>query len=121
MNIFYFSSDLFIEVLAVSLVSLLENNKNCKEINVYIVDDGITKEKKNKLQGMVDKYSSTENIRKIFRRIIWNFFFQFLKRSYFFTIRISQKAIKCLQRNMCRITPLVVITEAHQVKCSLIP
>ena len=59
MNIFYFSSDLFIEVLAVSLVSLLENNKNCKEINVYIVDDGITKEKKNKLQGMVDKYSST--------------------------------------------------------------
>ena len=65
MNIFYFSSDLFIEVLAVSLVSLLENNKNCKEINVYIVDDGITKEKKNKLQGMVDKYSSTENIRKI--------------------------------------------------------
>ena len=46
MNIFYFSSDLFIEVLAVSLVSLLENNKNCKEINVYIVDDGITKEKR---------------------------------------------------------------------------
>lgn len=46
MNIFYFSSDLFIEVLAVSLVSLLENNKNCREINIYIVDDGITKEKK---------------------------------------------------------------------------
>ena len=65
MNIFYFSSDLFIEVLAVSLVSLLENNKNCREINIYIVDDGITKEKKNKLQCMVDKYSSTENIRKI--------------------------------------------------------
>ena len=49
MNIFYFSSDLFIEVLAVSLVSLLENNKNCREINIYIVDYGITKEKKNKL------------------------------------------------------------------------
>ena len=55
MNIFYFSSDLFIEILAVSLVSLLENNKNCKEINVYIVDDGITKEKKNKLRRVAIK------------------------------------------------------------------
>ena len=33
MNIFYFSSDLFVNVLAVSIVSLLENNKDENEIN----------------------------------------------------------------------------------------
>ena len=35
MNIFYFSSDLFVNVLAVSIVSLLENNKDENEINFY--------------------------------------------------------------------------------------
>lgn len=65
MNIFYFCSDLFVEVLAVSLVSLLENNKKCKEINVYIVDDGITDKNKNKLEKMLLKYETYGNNRKI--------------------------------------------------------
>ena len=46
MNVFYFSSDLFASVVAVSMVSLLENNKEQEKITFYIVDDGISDEKK---------------------------------------------------------------------------
>lgn len=56
MNIFYFTSDLFTSVAATSIVSLLENNKHFKEINFYIVDDGITNENKKALTSMIEKY-----------------------------------------------------------------
>lgn len=56
MNVFYFTSDLFASVAATSIVSLLENNKAVKEINFYIVDDGITSENKEKLTAMIISY-----------------------------------------------------------------
>lgn len=65
MNIFYFCSDLFASVMAVSMVSLLETNKNVKRITFYIVDDGITKEKKEKLDGMLMRYCKEGFIREI--------------------------------------------------------
>lgn len=58
MNVFYFSSDLFVSVLAVSMTSLLENNKDCKEINFYIVDDGITTENRKNIVDLVRNYNS---------------------------------------------------------------
>lgn len=56
MNVFYFSSDLFVSVLATSIISLLENNKSFKTIDFYIVDDGIKEENKNKLKEMISIY-----------------------------------------------------------------
>ena len=56
MNVFYFSSDLFISVLATSAVSLMENNKSFKEINIYIGDDGISNENKEKFKEIVSSY-----------------------------------------------------------------
>ena len=38
-NVVYCSSDLFSEVCAVAIVSLFENNKHLKGINVFVIDD----------------------------------------------------------------------------------
>ena len=56
MNVFYFSSNLFVSVLATSIVSLLENNQSFDEINIFVGDDGITQENKNKLSQLVFLY-----------------------------------------------------------------
>ncbi len=56
MNVFYFSSDMFVSTAAVSIVSLMENNKSFESIHFYVVDDGITNENKIKLINMVSKY-----------------------------------------------------------------
>lgn len=57
MNVLYFCSDIFLHVAAVSIVSLLENNKNFDEINIFIIDDGISNEKKSMLEKMVNSYN----------------------------------------------------------------
>lgn len=56
MNVFYFTSDLFASVLAVSMISLMENNKEAAEINFYIINDGITEENKKQLTLMAESY-----------------------------------------------------------------
>lgn len=56
MNVLYFTSDAFTSVAAVSIVSLFENNKDATEINVYIIDDGISDSNRNLLDNMVEKY-----------------------------------------------------------------
>lgn len=56
MNVLYFCTDLFIHVAATSIVSLMENNKAMDNIVVYLVDDGISYEKKKLLEGLVDEY-----------------------------------------------------------------
>lgn len=66
MNVFYFSSDLFASVMAVSMVSLLENNRSFDKIVFYIVDDGISKENKQKLLEMASRYTDANHIRNIF-------------------------------------------------------
>lgn len=57
MNIVYSSSDSYAEICGVSIVSLLENNKSVDDIDIYIIDNGITEDNKNKLELTVKKYS----------------------------------------------------------------
>lgn len=56
MNIVYSSSDLFSEITAVSIVSLLENNPN-ENIHIYIIDNNITEENKAKLDRIVHSHN----------------------------------------------------------------
>ena len=55
-NVVYCSSDLFSEVCAVGMVSLFENNKHLRCINVYVIDDKISEKNKNRIQQMAKKY-----------------------------------------------------------------
>lgn len=56
MNVFYFTSDLFVSVAATSIVSIMENNKTANEIYFYVIDDGIIEENKRKLTELVRSY-----------------------------------------------------------------
>lgn len=58
MNVFYFCSDLYAPIAAVSMISLLENNKTIETIHFFIADDGIKGETKNKLKELIDKYDA---------------------------------------------------------------
>lgn len=55
-NVVYCSSDLFSEVCAVSIVSLFYNNKHLRGINVFIIDDNITKKNKQRLLELANRY-----------------------------------------------------------------
>lgn len=61
MNILYFSSDLFARVTAVSIVSLLENNKDADFIKIYYVDDGISDDTKSELLKITKRYGRSLN------------------------------------------------------------
>lgn len=56
MDILYSTSDSYAFLTGISLLSLLENNKNCSEINIYIMDNNISEKNKNKLTDMIIKY-----------------------------------------------------------------
>lgn len=58
MNVFYFSSDLYAPIAAVSMVSLLENNKTIRNIHFYIADDGIKEDTKNKIETLINRYGA---------------------------------------------------------------
>ena len=58
MNVFYFSSDLYFGIAAVSIISMLENNTSIDEFHFYIADDGIKKENKDKLADILGKYNA---------------------------------------------------------------
>lgn len=61
MNIVYSSDNNFADVMGVSITSLFENNKNCEEINVFIIDNNISEINKNKLQALALKYNRNIN------------------------------------------------------------
>ena len=56
MNVFYFSSDLFANVAATSMVSLMENNRSFDDIHFYIVDDGIKDKTRTELVNLIHSY-----------------------------------------------------------------
>ncbi|MCD8089327.1 MAG: glycosyltransferase family 8 protein, partial [Clostridiales bacterium] len=56
MNVVYSASDLYSSLAGISLTSLFINNKRAKEINVYIMDNGISPDNKNKLLGLAEQY-----------------------------------------------------------------
>lgn len=58
LNVLYQSDDNYAIYMGVSIVSLLENNKEHKgEINVFIIDDSIADDNKSKLEILVNSYN----------------------------------------------------------------
>lgn len=58
MNVFYFSSDMYISIAAVSIISLLENNKSIEKIHFFIADDGISEKNKTSLVNLIRRYNA---------------------------------------------------------------
>lgn len=56
MNIGYIFDDGFVLPAAVSIYSLLANNKHIDEINIYILDDGISEENKDLFKIMIAEF-----------------------------------------------------------------
>ena len=56
MNVIYSSSDEYSELAGVSILSLLENNKNIDEIEIYIVDKNISECNKRNLESIALQY-----------------------------------------------------------------
>lgn len=57
MNIVYSSSNEYAEILGTSIVSLFENNKDINEINLFIIDNGIKNDNREKLVTIARKYN----------------------------------------------------------------
>lgn len=57
MNIVYAADDNYAEMLGISIISLFENNKDCEEITVFILDDKIKSGSKEKLNFVAEKYA----------------------------------------------------------------
>ena len=56
MDILYSSSDSYAFLTGISILSLLENNKVCDSIHIYIMDNHISEENKEKLYSVVNRY-----------------------------------------------------------------
>lgn len=56
MNVMYLCDDAYVYIAAVSIISLLENNKDADMINIYIVGDKISETNKEKLRKTVKVY-----------------------------------------------------------------
>ena len=56
MDILYSSSDSYAFLTGISILSLLDNNKNCDKIHIYIMDNHISSENKDKLVEVVNNY-----------------------------------------------------------------
>lgn len=56
MDVLYSSSDSYAFLTGISLLSLMENNKTCSDINVYIMDNYISDRNKDKLKKLVESY-----------------------------------------------------------------
>lgn len=56
MNVAYSTSDLYSELAATSIVSLLENSQDAEEINIYVINIGISDRHKNDLLHLVKNY-----------------------------------------------------------------
>ena len=56
LNVLYQSSDLYAPMAGVSMVSLVENNKDIDEINFFLMNDGISEANLSKLKRACDSY-----------------------------------------------------------------
>lgn len=57
MNIVYSSSDSFAPITGVSIQSLLINNQDAEEINIYLIDNNISQDNKSKIKALVNGYN----------------------------------------------------------------
>ena len=56
MNIIYTCDNNFVWIMGISMISLFDNNKNCEDIHVYLLGDGISEENRQTLAGIASKY-----------------------------------------------------------------
>ena len=56
MNVVYSSSDSYSPIAGVSILSLLHNNKDAEQINIYMIDNNISNENKQRFMDMVTQY-----------------------------------------------------------------
>lgn len=56
MNIMYLCDDKYVHIVAVSIISLLENNRQASYIHIYLIEDNISTSNKDKLFRTVEKY-----------------------------------------------------------------
>ena len=77
MNIVLASDDNYVPLLTISIVSFLENNQNdFEEINVFILNDGITNQNIEKINNRLNKYDchvsfiKTKNIENLNSKIV---------------------------------------------------
>lgn len=56
MEVVYSSSDSYVGVMAISIVSLLENNVDADDINIHVISNGISDEKAESLRKLVERY-----------------------------------------------------------------
>lgn len=56
MNILYASDDNFAWIMGISMLSLFENNKGSKDINVYLLADNIHEDNLKKLESIANEY-----------------------------------------------------------------
>ncbi|SFH62526.1 Lipopolysaccharide biosynthesis protein, LPS:glycosyltransferase [Lachnospiraceae bacterium NLAE-zl-G231] len=61
MNIVYHLTDNYARISGTSIISVFENNKDIDEINVYLIENGFTRETKQKFIELAEKYG-----RKVF-------------------------------------------------------
>ena len=57
LNVLYQANDRYSPYAGVSILSLLKNNKEFEEINIYLLDDDISKENISKIEKTVKEYS----------------------------------------------------------------
>ncbi|MBP1564501.1 MAG: glycosyltransferase family 8 protein [Oscillospiraceae bacterium] len=57
MHVVYASDDKFSEIMGISILSLLENNKDIEDISVYILDSAISESNKDKIESIFQKYN----------------------------------------------------------------
>lgn len=57
MNVMYLCNDAYVYIAAVSIISLLENNKDVDNIHIFIVGEEISQDNKNKLYQTVSSYN----------------------------------------------------------------
>ena len=56
-NVVYAADDNYAQYMAVSIVSLLENNKNADQINIYVLSLGITAQNMKQIDDIVNQYN----------------------------------------------------------------
>lgn len=56
MNVVYSSSDSYAPIAGTSICSLLENNQDAAKIKIYLIDNNISTDNKEKLKNMVQRY-----------------------------------------------------------------
>ncbi|MCM1082172.1 MAG: glycosyltransferase family 8 protein [Clostridium sp.] len=56
MNVMYATDSNYVEIMGVSILSLLETNKAVEEINIYIVEDNVSDKEKQKVIDMISEY-----------------------------------------------------------------